>query len=146
MRECRTEGVQGLHGVVKWFRQYILEGCRVNFTLIEDLVNQLNRAASPTPGELAATTRLIVERLCQAFSADSPEGREKVAGLSRAARESLLRYVWVAAEDAVRRNSPHLVLEGLTALAIEDGALDIRDSIVSLALLLQRSVAQLRSF
>lgn len=65
------------------------------------------------------------------------EGASKV--LTDAARAVLLHYARDAAVKAVRKSSQQLVGDGLTALALENGLPDARDSIVAVALLFRSS-------
>lgn len=113
-----------------------IEADQVNSTPVEELVSQLNSALSITHGAFSPEVLLIISRLCQAFAESSPEGRARASGLDRAAHDALLGYASYAARESVRKNSPGLAVEGLTALLVEDGYMDIRDTLKHLAMLL----------
>jgi hypothetical protein len=49
----------------------------------------------------------------------------------------LLDYAWDSSMEAVRQQSRERIREGLLALAIEDGRLDFRDSLLSVAVLMR---------
>lgn len=105
---------------------------------IDELVDRLNRVITTTPdGALSHVSRPIIDQLCEEYLRSSPELRVNTSRLvARATRNTLLQYAWFAAEEAVRNRSTDLVVRGLTALIVEDGRMDIRDTIMRLAVLL----------
>jgi hypothetical protein len=63
-------------------------------------------------------------------------GRERLSQIDRAARIPLLSYAWSSAEEAIRQKSIDRVVDGLLALIIDGGVVDLRDDIMRLAVLL----------
>jgi hypothetical protein len=100
-----------------------------------DLVGRLNEMANADCERLSDSLRTTIDDLCKEFADGSPKARSVTLELSRAAHQALLTYAWRCAEDAVRKHSKDYVINGLAALIIEGGHLDIRDTVVELAIL-----------
>ncbi len=100
------------------------------------LIHELN-SSSVLPN--APTLERLYEAasaLCDIFRTSSASEREALAdALGSRGRRLLLSYAWKMAERAVEKNSPELVHKGLTALAIEGGRDDFRDTIMSMVVL-----------
>jgi len=83
----------------------------------------------------------VISSIIEAFRTSDPASRKAIASrLSQYSQKRLLGYATGLAALPVRRQSPGLVLEGLMALVVEGGREDIRDSIVSLAVLYHSAV------
>jgi hypothetical protein len=101
-------------------------------SIAED-VDKLNVIVTTDHGMLSSASRPIVERICQEFASDPGEACTVLPKLSRPACGVLLQYGGICSVEAVRENSIARLRSGLTALVIENGVSDIRDSIRLLA-------------
>jgi len=100
------------------------------FKTTEELRRFFRNPRKQGPGPPAELIGPIVE----AFKTAKDAGRQRIVSkLSPHAQGAFLGYAADMAVLAVRRGSRELVVSGLTALAIEGGRFDIRDSIVALA-------------
>lgn len=108
-----------------------------------EVVERLNAAAPPGYGMGAPHPPVddIVEALIARYrSADTDWRRAVGHKFMVEARHILLQYAWERATYAVRQRSPKILNQGLAALAIEDGRLDPRDSIVRMDALYRSAV------
>jgi hypothetical protein len=91
-------------------------------------------------GDVLPVKEGTIEAIIAAFVlADIGERSRASEILSPAAGTVLLGYAREASVRAVREHSPDRVADGLAALAVEDGKLDARDSIVATAMLFRSS-------
>ena len=133
------------------------ETCAIIFAMqLDDLVDRLNALSEPAEAAKKPLTLQRVQELFRhppklldfdpgmglvtsivaAFTSANPSARLRlVSRLSKNSSNPLLSYAYKMAIDAVRQTSPELVVRGLAALAIEGGRIDIRDSIIPMALL-----------
>lgn len=108
-----------------------------------EVVERLNAAVPPGYGMGAPHPPVddIVEALIGRYgSADTDRRRAVENKLTIEARHILLQYSWERATHAVRQRSPQIISQGLAALAIENGRLDPRDSIVRMDVLYRSAV------
>src|SRR6202049_3484788 len=117
---------------------------------VDEAVDNLNRIVAdawdklikvgvfPDPGPRREATTLVLQLF---KAADLPLRARITSRLGRRSKDDLVGHARIMAILAIRRNSPALVLEGLTALAAEAGTGgDRRDSQVSLAQLYHSAV------
>ena len=77
-----------------------------------------------------------IGQLTDAFSRTNPREREEIVERVQAPFRFIFgRYAFCVAQEAIRRNDPSLVKQGLIALAIENTFRDWRDTLPILALL-----------
>ena len=105
---------------------------------IDEAIRELQRS-DPGSAQLSAFYPAI-DCLCQAFLDGPVSVRERIIAATKTARIPLLGYAWYSAEEAVRTGAPDRVIRGLTALVIEGGTEDLRDSIMRLAVLFHSAV------
>ena len=96
-------------------------------------VDRLNAIVDADRGLLSGESRTLVEQLVREFLRDPTGVDPTVLQLSRAAHGVLLQYGGRCAVEAVIGNSRDRVTSGLTAVVIENGAWDIRDTVRTLA-------------
>jgi hypothetical protein len=96
---------------------------------------------NPPKREYSPTLEEAVTAVVKIFdAADQNDRRAISSGLGLHARNRLLGYAADMAVLAVRRQSRALIEQGLTALVIEGGTRDLRDTIVALAKLYNSAV------
>jgi hypothetical protein len=96
---------------------------------------------NPPKREYSVALEDAMTAVVKIFEAADENNRHAIASeLSSHARNRLLGYAADMAVLAVRRQSRGLIEQGLTALVIEGGTRDLRDSIVALAKLYHSAV------
>ncbi len=100
-------------------------------------VDKLNLIAADRHDESlrqsSGASQVVLDQLCQEFATNPQETDPRVLSLSNAARAILLSYGGWCAAEAIRENSTGRVANGLSALVIEGGVSDVRDTIRALA-------------
>jgi hypothetical protein len=91
-------------------------------------IDHLNTLAANNRGILSSESRPLIEHLCREFDPTQMDPLQ----LSRDTHNLLLQYAGACSVEAVRENSIVRLRSGITALAIEDGKTDIRDSVLLL--------------
>ena len=105
---------------------------------LETAISELNATVLECRSQVVIDAE--ISRITSVFRSASAREREGIQAVSPAARTPLLSYAWCAAEDAIRHSSPSFILSGLVALVIEGGFVDIRDSIMRLAVLYHSAI------
>jgi len=101
---------------------------------VAELVERLNTEAVTNQRPLSPVFQTLVEQLCWELPGDPGLLAAELFHLNREAHNALIAYAWVCAAEAVRQNSTDRILTGLAALVvIENGDIDIRDTVRSLA-------------
>ncbi len=100
---------------------------------IAENVEKLNAIVAADRSHLSDESRSLIEQLCRHFLDDPAQVDPSVLSLSRDTRSVLLQYGGLCAVEAIRENSRDRLTGGLTALVIENGTLDIRDTVRALA-------------
>ena len=119
--EIKQLNVEARESFERWASQLKVEAARM-----------LAPAPPPPSDRLDAVIASILER----FRVADESNRATLASqLNRFALKRLIRYSAEAAEEALTQRSPHLVELGLMAVALEGGREELRDSIMSLAML-----------
>jgi len=96
---------------------------------------------NPPKREYSVALEEAMTAVVKMFEAADETGRRAItSALSSHARNGFLGYAADMAVLAVRRQSPVLIEQGLTALVIEGASQDLRDSIVALAKLYNSAV------
>ncbi|HUB81729.1 MAG TPA: hypothetical protein VMB03_23180 [Bryobacteraceae bacterium] len=107
---------------------------------------RLNQAAAIGGAALSDQSIGILEEFCREMGEQPPHVKIEPLQLNLDARRVLLQYSTRCAVEAVRKRCPGLVANGLAAVLIENGSLDIRDTIRVLAELFHSaSVLQLNA-
>ena len=107
---------------------------------IQDKVNQVNTLVQSALGVITPLVGASMYDLCLDFKQSNEDERAGVTALDREACNLLLFFAWDCAAQAIRNSSSDWVVTGLTALIIEGGRVDIRDSITGLARLLHSAL------
>ena len=109
---------------------------------LDSLAREINRIVAADPlGSQASVVHGMIDGLCETFAVSPLAEREAMPALEPAVRPALLDYAWRMAQQAVRNSDPSAVTRGLTALVVESGRMDIRDSIMRMAVLYHSAVA-----
>jgi hypothetical protein len=98
-----------------------------------DFAAKLNDAVASSGGTLTEQSLAVLDKLCREFIGTQTHSDIESLRLNRDARGALLHYSTRCAIEALRGQSPGRVVDGLTALVIENGTLDIRDTVRVLA-------------
>jgi hypothetical protein len=97
------------------------------------------RGFSPAIANVAACYPAI-HTICAGFAECTLAERLDMIAAAKNARNPLLCYAWFSAEEAVRTGSANCIVLGLTAVILEGGEEDLRDSIMRLAVLFHSAV------
>jgi hypothetical protein len=105
-----------------------------------DLVNELNRLVPASHNSVLPLRDPLIEaaigRLVGSFiSATKNEQDLARDAITRGSSLVLLGYAWDRAEFAVEHGSRQAIVDGLTAISLENARSDARDSVVRLAVL-----------
>ena len=98
-----------------------------------DFAAKLNDAVATSGGLLSEQALAVLDKRCRAFHGTQRHSGIESLRLTQGACGALLSYATRCAIEAVRGQLPEQVADGLTALVIENGTLDIRDTIRVLA-------------